>query len=111
MENKETGKLREFNMLTPVKVKFTRGELIDWTNVHFGMKVESEKYQAYLNKLIARCDENGYMPMQLQELIYCMHRNIKDYSTVGGILVDESNLRKVEQTNETQKQSGIEREM
>lgn len=83
--NQEKGKLRTFTLRSPIKVKFSDVEICDYAAKQLGVQASSADVHARAKTLRARCDDDGYLTMDLHELMDCLQQNVKSESTVGEI--------------------------
>lgn len=85
--SQETGKLRTFTLHSPIKVKFSESEIIDYAAKQLGAGVADDVLRHRVAELRARCDANGYLTMDLHELMQCLQLGVKDENSVGEMLV------------------------
>lgn len=83
--NQVTGKLRTFTLRSPIKVKFSDAEICDYAAKQLGVSVSSTDFHARVAALRARCDDNGYLTMDLHELMECLQQGVKSENAVGDI--------------------------
>ena len=83
--NQETGKLRTFTLRSPIKVKFSDEEISNYATKQLGVQASSAVFCARVEALRARCDDSGYLTMDLHELMECLQQGVKTENTVGDI--------------------------
>lgn len=97
MKNKKLSKLNgriiRYDLYSPIKVKFSEAEIVDYALKQLGVEAPSEALQTRIAELNADCDANGYMTMDLLELMDCLKKGVKTEDSVGEILMYQRNTK------------------